>query len=80
MLSKTGKGVLASLIVLLICSVWIVATAAEPPALARLSGAEKAKLAKLIEGAKKEGEVVAYSFSPVKLTQYRLPIGQAVSL
>ena len=25
-------------------------------------------------------EVVAYSFSPVKLTQYRLPIGQAVSL
>ena len=63
MLSKTGKGVLVSVIVLLICSVWIVGSAAEPPALARLSGAEKAKLAKLIEGAKKEGEVVAYSFA-----------------
>jgi len=36
---------------------------AEPPALARLSGAEKERVQKLIAGAKKEGEIVAYSAS-----------------
>ena len=36
---------------------------AEPPALARVSGAEKERVQKLIAGAKKEGEIVAYSAS-----------------
>lgn len=61
MLGKIGKGVLVSFVVLVICGVWVLGSAAEPPALARLSGAEKERVVKLIEGAKKEGELVAYS-------------------
>ncbi|OGP87887.1 MAG: hypothetical protein A2157_10840 [Deltaproteobacteria bacterium RBG_16_47_11] len=59
MFERICKGVLFSFVVLVSCSVW--ATAAEPPALARLSGVEKERVAKLIEGAKKEKELAGYS-------------------
>ena len=61
MLEKIRKSALVILLVLVSCSFWLLASAAEPPALAKLSGAEKARVAKLIEGAKKEGKLVGYS-------------------
>ena len=62
MLRKMEKGILVSFVVLATCSAFVMKTAAaEPPGLAKLSGAEKARVAKMIEGAKKEGELVAYS-------------------
>lgn len=50
-----------SLLVIFICGVWVIESIAEPPALARLKGAEKERLSKLIEAAKKEGELTGYS-------------------
>ncbi len=63
MLGKIGKGLLVSLVVLGICGLWAFnsVSAADPPALARLTGAEKERVAKLIAGAKKEKELIAYS-------------------
>lgn len=61
MLKKMGKSVLGILMILGICSIWVWSRAAEPPAVARLSGVEKARVIKLIEGAKKEGELVGSS-------------------
>ena len=49
------KSVLVILFVLAGCSFWLSAGATEPPVLAKLSGAEKVRVAKLIEEAKKEG-------------------------
>jgi iron(III) transport system substrate-binding protein len=56
------KIALVILLVLISCSFWLLASATEPPALAKLSGAEKAQVAKLIEGAKKEGKLGGYSY------------------
>ncbi len=61
MLKKIGKGCFVSSLVLLIGGFWGLGSAAEPPALARLSGAEKERVVKLIEGAKKEGELSGFS-------------------
>jgi len=61
MFERIGKSALVILFVFVSCSFWLSASAAEPPALAGLSGAEKARVAKLIEGAKKEGKLVGYS-------------------
>lgn len=63
MLGRVGKGCLVVLVVLVLGVVWGLGSAAEPPALARLSGGEKEGVAKLIAGAKKEGELVGYSSS-----------------
>jgi len=61
MLEKISKVVLFTLLTLVICIIWVLRTEAEPPALAKLSGAEKERVAKLIEGARKEGKLVGYS-------------------
>jgi iron(III) transport system substrate-binding protein len=63
MLGKIVRPLLAGFAVLVLCSTWAVSSSAEPPALARLTGTEKERVAKLIEGAKKEGEVVGYTSS-----------------
>ncbi len=63
MIGKISKGLLACFVVFGIGCPWAGSSAAEPPALARLSGAEKERVAKLIEGAKKEGELVNYNSS-----------------
>jgi len=56
-----AKGCLVICLVIVICGIGVLSKAAEPPALARLSGVEKERLAKLIAGAKKEGELIGYS-------------------
>ena len=63
MFGKIAKGFLVALVVLGICGLWAFnsANAADPPALAKLTGAEKERVAKLIAGAKKEKELIAYS-------------------
>jgi iron(III) transport system substrate-binding protein len=61
MLTKLGKGILILCLVLVFCSGGAFSSLAEPPALARLSGAEKERVARLIDGARKEGELVFYS-------------------
>jgi len=61
MLGKIRFAVFIGFAVSFICIVWGLGSAAEPPVLARLSGAEKERVAKLIEGAKKEGELIGYS-------------------
>jgi iron(III) transport system substrate-binding protein len=63
MLVRIGKGVLVILLAVVSCSVWVLRSEAEPPALSRSGGAEKARVVKLIEGAKKEGKLVGYSTS-----------------
>jgi iron(III) transport system substrate-binding protein len=60
MVGRTCKGLLYIFVIFVICSIWASAKA-EPPALARLKGAEKERVAKLIEGAKKEKELTGYS-------------------
>ena len=60
-MKETIKTTATICIVLGILVFWVAQTFAEPPALARLSGAEKERVLKLIDGAKKEGELVAYS-------------------
>ena len=66
---QNSKGVLVTLLVLVSCNVWVLRSEAEPPALARLSGAEKERVAKLIEGAKKEGKLVGYSLRCVRMSR-----------
>ena len=63
MFGKIAKGFLVALVVVGICGLWAFnsANAADPPALAKLTGAEKERVAKLIAGAKKEKELIAYS-------------------
>lgn len=61
MWEKNRKGGLIGLLCLLVLFMGGLGNAAEPPALARASGAEKERIKKLIAGAKKEGELVAYS-------------------
>jgi iron(III) transport system substrate-binding protein len=61
MLERIGKIVLVALFVFVTCSFDLPANGAEPPAFAGLNGVEKARLVKLIEGAKKEGKLVGYS-------------------
>ena len=48
MLEKMGKKGFIGFVVIAICSIWVLSNAAEPPALAKLSGAEKERVAKLI--------------------------------
>ncbi len=60
---KVCGRILLALAILGVSAVGEFGRAAEPPALARLSGPEKERVAKLIAGAKKEGELVAYSGS-----------------
>ena len=60
---KIGRTILLALAILGVSAIGEVGRAAEPPALARLTGPEKERVAKLIAGAKKEGELVAYSGS-----------------
>jgi iron(III) transport system substrate-binding protein len=62
-LIKIRKVNLVILLVLVGCSFWFLASAAEPPGLAKLGGAEKARVVKRIDGAKKEGRLVGYSVS-----------------
>jgi hypothetical protein len=45
------------------CSICLLASGAEPPALTKLSGAEKTRVVKLIDGAKKDGNLVGYTIS-----------------
>ncbi len=54
MLGKIWKSFWACFVILAIWCPWVGSGTAEPPVLARLSGAEKDRVAKLIEGAKKE--------------------------
>ena len=61
MKEKILRSILMMLLVLAGFSIWTLRSEAEPPALARLKGAEKERVSKLIEGAKKEGELVAYA-------------------
>ena len=61
MLEKNAKGFFVIILALVSCSVWVLRSEAEPPALSVLSGAEKVRVAKLIEGAKKEGKLAGYS-------------------
>jgi hypothetical protein len=61
MFGRIAKGVLVIILALVICTSWLLANAADPPALTKLSGAEKARLAKLIDGAKREGKLSSYS-------------------
>lgn len=63
MSEKILSGLLACLLVLAIGCPLAESGTAEPPAMARLTGAEKERVAKLIEGAKKEGELVGYNSS-----------------
>ena len=63
MLDGRRKSIVIGLAGLILCLLWGLGKAAEPPALARASGAEKERVKKLIEGAKREGELVAYSAS-----------------
>jgi len=62
MMQRIGKCILIGLSVLAISGPWLGRSATvEPPVLARLSGAEKERVAELIAGAKKEGELVGFS-------------------
>lgn len=61
MLETISRGVVVIFLVLVSCSVWVLTSGAEPPALTRLKGAEKERLVKLIEGAKKEREILGWS-------------------
>lgn len=61
MLGKIKKGSFITLVILLFCGSGGWVSSAEAPALARSSGAEKERVVKLIERAKKEGELLGYS-------------------
>ena len=61
MLGKILISISACFVVLAIACPTVESGTAEPPALARLTGAEKERVAKLIEGAKKEGKMVWYA-------------------
>ncbi len=63
MLGERVKRCFASFVGLILLIAGGVGWAAEPPALTRLSGAEKERVAQLIAGAKKEGELIGYSSS-----------------
>jgi iron(III) transport system substrate-binding protein len=60
MLKNIEKNILIPFMLLAACIVLIGRGSAEPPGLARLTGAEKDRVAKLIEGAKREGELTGY--------------------